>query len=144
MNVRLAVIGLLVCLGLGAYTTHKLYKMASIRGYAGSLEIERQIVTDKRAEEVRGRRGSTRVCWLHWEPGRVQADCDSWEAVRIGDTIELVAYGDKRYLRHGGLYTSDGNFVFDLVLLAAELGGLVVCVVLLRRARASRRRQLAK
>ncbi len=144
MSVRLAVVGLLVCLGLGAYTTHKLYKMARIRGYVGSPEIEQQIVTDKRAEEARGRRGSTRVCWLHWETDRVQADCDHWDAVRIGDTIELVAFDDELYLKDGDIYTSDGNFVFDLVLLAGELGGLVVCVVLLLRVRARRRQQLAK
>jgi hypothetical protein len=38
-------------------------------------------------------------------------------------------------LKGGEIYASSGNFVFDGVLLAAELAGVVACVVLLIRRR---------
>ena len=67
----------------------------------------------------------------------MQADCDYWEQVRIGDPIESVRPDgdddDDVYLRRGEIYASDGNFRFDFVLLAAELGAVGYCVYRLLR-----------
>ncbi|HEX7842406.1 MAG TPA: hypothetical protein VF469_33265 [Kofleriaceae bacterium] len=141
------VLGLVVALGLAIYTTHKLHKMARIRGLIGDVPVEQHVVARKAQQP--GRR--TVVCFLWWRDDpphgpehRVQADCDYWKQVRIGDPIEIVrpdgSDDDDVYLRRGEIYASDGNFRFDFVLLAAELGAVGYCAYRLLRGAARRRR----
>jgi len=130
------VLGLAIAVALAMYTTHKLHKMARIRGFIGEPRIERHIVSGKNRAPAR----RTTVCFLRWTEGgsehRVQADCAYWEQTAIGDPIELVRLDvddDEAYLREGDIYASDGNFYFDFVLLAVELVGVIYFVVRLRR-----------
>lgn len=144
------VLGLLLCAGLAAYTSSKLHTMARIRGFIGERTLTPRVVVDKSE-------GGDAACYLWWDqadlpswrtsdldipiaPGpvidarEVQADCDYWERVRVGDLMVLVTVGDGEvYLKDGEIYASDGNFAFDFALLAAELAGVIACIVLLVR-----------
>jgi hypothetical protein len=126
---------LVVAVGLTIYTTHKLYRMALIRGIIGSVPVQRGFVADKTRSS--GPRGET--CMLTWsDPARearrhVQADCDYWERRRIGDPIDLVRVGGNDYLREGDVYASNGNFAFDFVLITLELASVIYCARRLRR-----------
>ena len=111
--------------------------MAWIRGLVGEAPVDRYVVTGKRQRASR-----VTVCLLSWGDrgayrgsprGEVQADCDYWEHIRIGDTIEVVRAGNDLYLREGGIYSSTGNFVVDFGLLFAELAAVVYCARRLRR-----------
>ncbi|HEU4732739.1 MAG TPA: hypothetical protein VFT22_32810 [Kofleriaceae bacterium] len=136
--------GLVIAAALAIYTTHKLHRMAQIRGIVGDAAVERRLVTGKR--HYPGRRRE--ICLLSWSDQRagrastheVEADCDYWGRTRIGAPIELVhVHGDDGdddgdvYLRDGEIYTSVGNFCFDFALLAAELAAAIYCARRLRR-----------
>ncbi len=125
-------LGLLVAAALALYTSHKLYTMARIRGFIGERSIETHRVSDKQMETgVRDRL----FCFLSWgdaetggdRGGRVQVDCDYWKRARIGDSIEVVRLdrGAEAHPVGADVYASDGNFEFDLLLLAAELAGVI-------------------
>lgn len=122
-------LGLAVSVALGLYTTHKLHRMARIRGFVDDLPAERHQVSYKSTSP-----GARRTyCSLWWRtPGAsvqwVEADCDDWERTRIGDVIEIVRLDGDVHLRDGDIYTSTGNFLFDAFLLAAELATALYCV----------------
>jgi len=126
------------CIGLTAYTSHKLYTMARIRGVIGERLVVTHSVVDKTREEPVRRRDDP-TCWLWYHIGgvrhRIQSDCDYWARVTIGQTIEIVSLEDKSFLKDGEIYASDGNFMFDIVLLGVELAGVVACIVALVRRR---------
>lgn len=122
------VIALLACLGLAIFTSYKLHKMTRIRDDQNGVT---RIVDNKTSEPVR--RGT--ACYLWSRSQRIQADCDYWERINIGDTFEIVEVDGKQYVKGGDVYTSPGNFVFDIVLLVAEITGFLVCLVLLIRGR---------
>lgn len=134
-KLRPLLIGAIACLALATYTSYKLYRMARIRGYIGAPPIEERIVEGKTSRDTRGRYGTTTTCWLYAGDDRIQADCGYWATVRAGDRIEVVTVDGELFLNRGEIYTSDGNFVFDFVLLAIELGGLITCLTLLVRRR---------
>ncbi|MBN9162495.1 MAG: hypothetical protein BGO98_23960 [Myxococcales bacterium 68-20] len=125
-------IGIIFAAALALYTTHKLYTMCRIRGFVGEHRIEAHQVTGKTVE--RGAKSRT-FCFVSWAEDarendrrhRVQVDCDYWETVKTDDRIEVVRLdGDgDAYLRGGDVYTSNGQFILDLVLLGAELAGIL-------------------
>ncbi|HZS40807.1 MAG TPA: hypothetical protein VFF06_28435 [Polyangia bacterium] len=134
------------CPLLVAFTSHKLYDMARLRGWIGAVRVERQVVRGK--AQIEGEHGP--VCWVSWTeraptlPGnhRSNVECDRWRRLQIGAPIEVLylpdpdGEDDHPYLRDGGIYASDGNFAFDLALLALELGGCVYFALrLVRRKR---------
>ena len=122
-------VALVVCIGLAAYTSTKLHRMSRI---VDETSVAQRVV---RKTVEAGRR--TDSCYL-WVPERVQADCDYWDGVSVGDTVEIVVVDGEQHVTGGDVYTSKGNFMFDIVLLVAEIVGAIVCVVLLilrRRAR---------
>ena len=129
---RHLVLGLIACIGLTAYTSHKLYKMRRITGEQAS---ESRRVIDKLVKHHR----RADSCYF-LAPDEIQADCDYFERVEIGDTIEVVTVDGEQYVKGGDVYTSEGNFIFDIVLLVAEVVGVIVCIVLLvfRRPRSRR------
>jgi hypothetical protein len=125
-------VGILFAAALAIFTTHKLYTMCRIRGFVGERRIEAHRVTGKTVEH--GEKDRT-FCFVSWAEDareddlrhRVQADCDYWETVKPDDRIELVRLdGDgETYLRGGDVYTANGQFIFDLVLLGVELAGIL-------------------
>jgi hypothetical protein len=121
---RWLVVALVGCLLLGVYTSFKLHRMTRIVDN-DEIAVSKRVV-QKTTEE--GRRSTT--CYF-WAPERIQADCDYWESVNIGDRIDVVTVDDDQYVKGGSVYASKGNFVFDVVLLVAEILGVIVCVVLL-------------
>jgi hypothetical protein len=130
---RNALLGVLFATALAIFTTHKLYRMAWIRGIVGDAQVQRRPVAGKTHHPGRRREICLFVLREQGAAGRslrdVEADCDYWEQKQIGDLIDLVdtGHGDL-YLREGGIFTSVGNFIFDFVLLAAELTAAIYCV----------------
>jgi hypothetical protein len=127
--IAMFVLGALACALLAAYTSHKLYKMLKIRGVVDGRTTTEHVVVEKTSEQ--GRRST--VCWFWYDDGgrqKIQADCDVFHQTRVGDRILVVTVNDERYLRSGEIYASDGNFVFDIVLLVAELLGFIALVTI--------------
>lgn len=124
-------LGLVVCVGLAGYTSYKLHKMTRITGEQDA--VSRRVV-DKRVE--RHRRNDS--CYFY-VPERIQADCDYFETVQVGESIEVVTVDGEQHVKGGDVYTSKGNFIFDIVLLIAESTGIIVFVALLIRRARSRR-----
>jgi hypothetical protein len=111
-------------------TGGKLYKMAAIRGWVSGANFRDQVVTAKRVVEDE----DGPVFWIAWsgaDPAqrstfRDNLDRDQWEQIQIGDTVRMAYYDSDPYPRPykpDGIYTSAGNFAFDIVLLASELAG---------------------
>jgi hypothetical protein len=123
------VLGLVVAVALALYTTRKLHRMARIRGFVDDVPTEQHRVNYKSTSP-----GARRTyCSLWWRtPGKsvqwVEADCDYWERTQVGDAIEIVRLDGDVYLRDGDIYTSTGNFIFDCLLLAAELVTAIYCL----------------
>jgi hypothetical protein len=111
---------MVLCVGLGAYTSVKLLRMTQV----GDEQTSR-VVFDKSSRPV----GQGKLCELWWNDrgDRTPADCDYWETVKIGDTVEIVTVDGKPYVKGGDA----GNLTFDIVLLGAEILGFLTCLVLL-------------
>jgi hypothetical protein len=122
MQNRRIVIALIVCLGLSCFTILKLEEMTEIKG---SVAVRERVVR-KTAEH--GKRAD--YCYF-WTPQKVQSDCGYWSGVQVGDMIEVITVEGDRHVKGGEIYASDGNFAFDKALLVVEIGGALVCVVLL-------------
>ena len=133
-----ALLGVLFATALAIFTTHKLYRMAWIRGIVGDAQVQRRPVAGKTHHPGRRREICLFVLRDNRAAGRprrnIEADCDYWEQKQIGDLIDLVDTGHGHlYLREGGIFTSVGCFIVDFVLLAAELTAVIHCVRRLRR-----------
>jgi hypothetical protein len=124
----LYLLGLCACLGLAAYTSWKLSKMVRIREHG---DVITAVVARKETKPGRGGKS----CYLVTSRRRVQVDCDFWEDVHEGQTIELAIVDGEPFVVGGDIYASDGNFVLDVVLLVAECIGAIYFVVLLVRRR---------
>lgn len=135
LPLRLMVLGFVLALTMAGFTSVKLYRMAEIRGVVGDRVHEEHVITSKRVDRA--------ACWVAWDGGRARG----WEtdAVQIprrrcpefkeGDTIQVVRIESNGavYLEDG-IYASNGNFVFDFILLCIEvIAALVLLVLLLRR-----------
>jgi hypothetical protein len=129
-------VGIVLLAALALYTTHKLYFMCRVRGFIGTRHIEVHRVTGKTVEHGTSRRGRDRTfCFVSWaadaaEDDRrhsVQVECDYWETVKEDDRIEVIRLGDDGdiYLRGADVYSSNGNFIFDLSLFGLELFGIL-------------------
>ena len=124
-------LGLIACIGLAAFTSHKLYKMTRITDEHAATShrvLDKVVKHHRRADS----------CYF-MVPDEIQADCDYFARVQIGDMIEVVTIDGEQYVKGGDVYTSKGNFVFDIGLLVAEVVGAIVCIVLLAVSRRSRR-----
>ena len=126
-------VGVVFAAALALFTTHKLYKMCCIRGFVGERRIEAHRVRDKTVEH--GAKNRT-FCFVSWAEDareddrrhRLAVDCDYWETVKPDDRIEVVRLGEDSdiYLRgNDDIFASNGQFIFDLVLLGLELAGIL-------------------
>ena len=138
-------LALVISVGLAAgVTVPKLYKMAQIKGWQPGATVTTRVITDKGWDQ--GRRGFKHywVSWANHGGALTRADRDNvspegWQRMRVGDSVEVVRVpgDDAAYLRNG-VFVEPGNFVFDYVLLAAELITALVMVILLFRSRRGR------
>jgi len=119
---RRIVLALVGCLALACFTILKLEEMTEIKG---SVAVRERVV---RKTTEHGKRSD--YCYF-WSPQKVQTDCGYWNSVQVGDTIDVVTVEGDRHVRGGEIYASEGNFAFDKALLVLELGGALVCVVIL-------------
>lgn len=133
---------LVIALGLAAAITGpKLYRMAQIKGFVDGAQTEIVTVTNKWHQSVQGRR-AREVYWVTWTnqdikqvgSHRLNLTAERWNSVEIGDKIELIRLPgrDKAY-DSAGIFVSEGNFIFDLLLLLLEIGvtiGMAISIYL--------------
>jgi hypothetical protein len=111
--------------------------MARIRGWVGDRIEETHVVTGKRIDR--------HVCWVAWDGAKprgwedraVQLPRDRCGKVEPGDEIEIVRLDavSEAYLVDG-IYASNGNLVFDFVLVGlAGATALIFGVAFVRRRR---------
>jgi hypothetical protein len=138
-------LALVISVGLAVgVTLPKLYKMAQIKGWQPGATVTTRVITDKGVDQ--GRRGLKHywVSWANHGGALTRADRDNvspedWQSMRVGDSVEVVRVpgDDAAYLRNG-VFVEPGNFVFDYVLLAAEIITALVMVILLFMSRRGR------
>jgi hypothetical protein len=129
---------LVVALGFAfGVTGPKLYMMALIKGWISGAVVTNEVITQKGVEPPNLLGGEANY-WVSWVKGEVRDSWSSrervppevWEGIREGDPIEVVHIAGSPYLRIG-VFVEPGNFVFDCVLLVAEVTVALVMLVLL-------------
>ncbi len=127
---------LLVGLLLLGFTSTKLYRMAKIRGWVEGATVTQKRLTDKRVMAYKDRRGKQGSYWVAWDggdigrpgPHRTNVEREMWTAMQVGDVVEIVMVpGDERPQLRAGIFASDGNLVFDFVLIGLEIVLCLVC-----------------
>jgi hypothetical protein len=138
---RVYAVALLVALAGLYITVSKLYKMAQVKGWIAGAVVTQEVITQKGVNPARRLR-DTDSYWVSWVDGdvgrswekRVRVPADTWERMRLGDPIELIRVsGDSYPYLKEGVGVQTGNFVFDLMLLVAEVTVAVVMSYLLIR-----------
>jgi hypothetical protein len=131
---------LVVATLLAGYTSYKIWMMCQIRGWVPGATTRLEQVTQKHISN--GRRGD--AYWVSWtdqpiqNPGdhRLNLTREQWQAVDLGDTIEVVyASGSSMPHTRDGIYAENGSFIFDGLLLIAEITTIIVMIVRLFRLR---------
>jgi hypothetical protein len=127
---------LIASLILALYTGNKLYTMAQVRGFVPGARVTQQTVTQKYIGF--GKRGD--VYWISWTKEdirkvgdhRTNLEYDEWVKYEEGDPIEVIYANNSStpFLRND-IFTTNGNFVFDGLLLTAELGTACFMIFLL-------------
>ena len=129
---------LVVATLLGGYTSYKIWMMCQIRGWVPGATTRVEQITQKHISN--GRRGN--AYWVSWtdepiqNPGdhRLNLTSEQWQAVDLGDTIEVVyATGSSMPHTRDGIYAENGSFIFDGLLLAAEITTIILMIVRLFR-----------
>ena len=137
-------VGFIICILFLVLTTSKLYTMYQLRGQiSGAFTLNYKV--RQKWDEYAWDRTSRRMqhtYWVSWtdqdiqQPGshRINVTYDNWSRLKMDDPIGItyVARDPEPYLRNG-IFDSDDNFIFDYVLLLAELSGAVWLVVKLIR-----------
>jgi hypothetical protein len=128
-------LGMVLMVALAIFTTHKMYSMARMRGFIGKRIITVHHITDKKRETSFRNAHEREFCFVSWAESasendpqhRVQVDCDRWRKLELGDRIEVarIDEDDSGHMIGAEVFESDGNFVFDMVLLGIELAGLL-------------------
>jgi hypothetical protein len=123
---------LVIALGLAAaVTVPKLDKMAQIKGWLPGGTVQTRVITGKWHQTPEEDPDGADTYWIALtagdirQPGshRLTLPADQWASLREGDGIEVVYVpGDPQPYRRDGIFVSLGNFLFDVVLLALELG----------------------
>ncbi len=129
-------IGLIICILLSVITTSKLYTMYQIRGWIKGAYSSTYRVRQK-WDEYSWNRTSRRMehtYWVSWTdqdirqigPHRLNLLYEKWSSLKVGDPIEItyVPRDPDPYVRND-IFDSDDNFIFDYMLLLAELSGVV-------------------
>jgi len=143
-SAALLALTLALLLALAGYTCAKLYKMAAIRGWLPGAVHKEHVVTAKRVLDC-----EFGPCY--WIAGngadisqrstyRENLDEAQWQGVRVGDRVVMAYYGDDPHpYQPDGIYTSAGNFGFDLIVLGVELAlAMMVAKALVLRRHAAR------
>jgi hypothetical protein len=111
----------------GLVTGPKIYKMFQIRGTVPGALVEKQIVSAKNQEYGRGE-DYWKITTTQGESERISFE--KWSSLKVGDEIEMVRIpGDEVVYAKYGIYSDDGNLIFDYVLLASEIGGIFFFLV---------------
>ena len=115
-------------------TAPKLYEMLQIEGWIPGGRVQQVTITAKAHRSAEESQDGREVFWIAWNGGdiskrgahRTSVFEEKWVALKVGDPLEIVSIpgSSGTYLRHGDIYVSPGNFVFDIVLLLLEVFGI--------------------
>jgi len=122
-------------------TSHKLFQMAQIRGWVGGATESSVEITEKWAAESRD--STSPAYWVSWKKegeslnknSKINTTKEHWDTLKKGDILILVRLSQdgSPYLRDG-IYASKGNFIFDFSLLGIEFLGIIIFLILFRKA----------
>ncbi len=130
--------GFLVFIGLTCFTGGKLVDMAKIRGWIDGTSENVFYISDKYIHSG-GHNGDTYlISWTNdaiktQGPHRIKIEKFQWENVVIGDPIKIVKLrgDDTPYLRDG-IYASNSNFIFEIMLELLWITSLIYMLMLPR------------
>lgn len=114
---------------LAFFTSAKLLKMARIRGFIEGPPPVSKRITDKAV--LQGKYGDS--YWIAWDgadirrpsKSRLNLPEEAWGRYSVGDQFQVFLFpGETWAYSREDIYVSDGNFVFDLILLSLWLVGL--------------------
>ncbi|HEX8309793.1 MAG TPA: hypothetical protein VF614_00650 [Chthoniobacteraceae bacterium] len=126
----LRLIGIGALVWLTYFTGTKLTKMAQIPGFISGPAPETKVITSKTI--LPGSYGD--AYWLAWNDvgirtpsrDRINLPRDVWQSYSRGDRIEVLYFAADPWPYHRmDIFAENGSFVFDAVLLAAWLAGIV-------------------
>jgi len=129
MRVVGRIVVLILCVVLASITVPKLYTMSAIKGWVPGAKVQIYHVTQKL--------DNGKVYWISWTrddirlPGNHKSNIryERWAKLKIGDPIEIITVGnDPTTYTRDDIFVEPGNFVFDLVLLAGELAGIILVI----------------
>ncbi|MFV0289749.1 MAG: hypothetical protein ACK5IJ_02460 [Mangrovibacterium sp.] len=130
MKIKIIIIA--IALFLLGITAPKLLKMCQIRGWIAGANAEFEVITARKVQEVERGGLLQPVFWISWGETsidvkgnhRINLEQAAWERIQLGDSIEVMTFPQtgETYLQNG-IFASNGNLLFDLILFLIELGG---------------------
>lgn len=142
-NIAVLVISLVLALGV---TIPKLYKMCQIKGWLPGASATQETITQKWHQAAAENPLSRDSYWIAWSAEdihkvgdhRTNVMPEDWVRLYVGDQIEIVRLsGDRSPYLRDDIFVSAGNFAFDGIFLAAQIG---VALTMLMRMIQSRNR----
>lgn len=127
-------VGFIVCVVLLVFTTSKLYTMYQLKGRVGGATTVTYVVKQKWHDYSLNTTSDEmeHAYWVSWTdqdikvPGhhRVGLSYEKWSGLKVGDPLEITYVpGDPDPYVRNDIFDSEGNFLFDYVLLLAEVAG---------------------
>lgn len=127
----------IICTGLLIFTSTKIYGMLEIRGIIPGRIIESKIITDMTFQASSKIPGEN-VYWISWSyadistksNNRLNISEELWTSLEIGSEVEIIKLrsGNTPYMKNG-IYASNGNFVFDIIMFLIEFTGIIYGIV---------------
>jgi hypothetical protein len=126
---------LAICLFTICITVPKLYTMCALRGWVPGAQGRLHRVTQKLVTSKIN--GPGNVYWVSWNREdihkignhRIDLPLERWQVTNIGDPIEIITVGRNTtpFLPNDG-FANGFNFGFDIMLLSAEVLGIVTSI----------------
>lgn len=140
---RIIIVIFAVLLAFGV-TGPKVIKMCQIKGWIDGAKVERVTITQKWNQTPDIHPSGRNSFWVSWTGKsikqignhRISVTKEKWNMMKLGDKLEIIhVKGDKHPYLRDGIFVDPGNFIFDIVLLIAELGLAIYFSVALIRDR---------
>ncbi|MGB0953595.1 MAG: hypothetical protein ACPG31_10235 [Planctomycetota bacterium] len=114
-----------LCVGV---TIPKVWRMMKIRGWVEGAIATEVVVTDSWHQTKEKHPKNRETFWIAWDdadihqrgPNRIILSPDLWAGILVGSTVEIIRFPDDPHPYHAeGIFASNGNFVFDAMVLTA-------------------------
>ncbi len=129
-RVKRILIGVAALAVAALFTGPKVYRMAQIRGFVPGAQVSAETVVEKWHQTPEQHHDGRDVFWVTWSESDIRARGshrlnlpeELWNTVTVGGPIEIVRLeGGSEPHHRQGIYASNGNLAFDLILLGVLL-----------------------